>query len=199
MKQTVNPVHLLYLTNGYSSQIVWDPCVETQPEIIPLGCLEIRGGSFCPSPGTLSWCCGQSIRWSLVFPAPEIPLRCQLWYHDQSNQSVSYWSWAGSSSEFFEPVRKSKITTTKNIAKLRGYCDKSCTRSEHENKWRALGTGWQFLFPSHGPFIILLSSAGEMSKRKIILFMRLFPNSLWSEFLSLVIEQRDIYFKAQVI
>ena len=38
-----------------------------------------------------------------------------------------------------------------------------------------------------------------MSKRKIILFMRLFPNSLWSEFLSSVIEQRDIYFMAQAI
>ena len=38
-----------------------------------------------------------------------------------------------------------------------------------------------------------------MSKRKIILFMRLLPNSLWSEFLSSVIEQRNIYFMAQMI
>ena len=145
---------------------MWVPCVESRPQIIPLGCLEIRGGSFCPSPRTLSWCFVQSTRWSLVFLAPEIPLRCQLWYQDQSHQSVSSGSSAGSSSEFFEPVRKSKTTTTKNIAQLRKHCDKSCARSGHENKWRAMGTGWQFLFPSHCPFIILLSSTGEMSKRK---------------------------------
>ena len=178
---------------------MWVPCVESRPQIIPLGCLEIRGGSFCPSPRTLSWCFVQSTRWSLVFLAPEIPLRCQLWYQNQSNQIVSSRSSAGSSSEFFEPVRKGKITTTKNIAQLRRDSNTSCARSRNGNKRRALGTGGQFLYPRHCPFIILLSSAGEMSKRKIILFMRLFPNSLWSEFLSSVIEQRDICFMAQAI
>lgn len=126
---------------------MWSPCVKTRSPIIPSGCLEIRGGSFYPSQGTLSWCFEQSIRWSLVFLAPEIPLHCQLWYQNQSKQSVSSRSSAGSSSEFFEPVRKSKIKPTKNIAQLRRYSKKSSARSGHEindEQWIQVG---DFSFP----------------------------------------------------